>query len=61
MKDDSLIKAILIIVDSLDKSDIPLQDKWELMINLRCFLNVDKYENNIKILSKGSDNRWIQK
>jgi len=57
MKDDSLIKAILIIVDSLDKSDIPLQDKLELMINLRCFLNVDKYENNIKILSKGSDNR----
>lgn len=57
MKQDSLIKAILIIVDSLDKSDIPLQDKLELMINLRCFLNVDKYENNIKILSKGSDNR----
>lgn len=57
MKKDSLIKAILIIVDSLDKSDIPLQDKLELMINLRCFLNVDKYENNIKILSKGSDNR----
>jgi len=57
MKDDSLIKAILIILDILDKSDIPLQDKLELMINLRCFLNVDKYENNIKILSKGSDNR----
>lgn len=57
MKQDSLIKAILIIVDSLDKSDIPVQDKLELMINLRCFLNVDKYENNIKILSKGSDNR----
>lgn len=57
MKEDSLIKAILIIVDSLDKSDIPVQDKLELMINLRCFLNVDKYENNIKILSKGSDNR----
>lgn len=57
MKEDSLIKAILIIVDRLDKSDIPVQDKLELMINLRCFLNVDKYENNIKILSKGSDNR----
>lgn len=57
MKKESLIKAILIILDSLDKSDIPVQDKLELMINLRCFLNVDKYENNIKILSKGSDNR----
>lgn len=57
MKQDSLIKAILIIFDSIDKSDIPVQDKLELMINLRCFLNVDKYENNIKILSKGSDNR----
>lgn len=57
MKQDSLIKAILIIFDAIDKSDIPLQDKLELMINLRCFLNVDKYENNIKILSKGSDNR----
>jgi len=58
---ENLEKAILIILNSLDKSDIPLQDKLELMINLRCFLNVDKYENNIKILSKGSDNRWIQK
>lgn len=57
MKKDSLIKAILIIFDAIDKSDITLQDKLELMINLRCFLNVDKYENNIKILSKGSDNR----
>ena len=57
MKKDSLIKAVLIIFDAIDKSDIPLQDKLELMINLRCFLNVDKYENNIKILSKGSDNR----
>lgn len=57
MKQDSLIKAILIIFDAIDKSDINIQDKLELMINLRCFLNVDKYENNIKILSKGSDNR----
>lgn len=57
MNKDSLEKAILIILDSLDKSDMPVQDKLELMINLRCFLNVDKYENNIKILSKGSDNR----
>lgn len=57
MKKDSLIKAVLIIFDAIDKSDISLQDKLELMINLRCFLNVDKYENNIKILSKGSDKR----
>lgn len=57
MNKNSLIKAILIIFDAIDKSDIPVQDKLELMINLRCFLNVDKYENNIKILSKGSDNR----
>ena len=57
MKKDSLIKAILIIFDAIDKSDINAQDKLELLINLRCFLNVDKYENNIKILSKGSDNR----
>jgi hypothetical protein len=57
MKKESLEEAILMIIDRLDKSDIPVQDKLELMINLRCFLNVDKYENNIKILSKGSDNR----
>lgn len=57
MKKDSLIKAILIIFDAIDKSDINAQDKLELLINLRCFLNVDKYENNIKILSKGSDKR----
>ena len=50
MNKENLEKAILIILNSLDKSDIPLQDKLELMINLRCFLNVDKYENNIKSL-----------
>ena len=57
MKKESLEEAILMIINRLDKSDINIQDKLELMINLRCFLNVDKYENNIKILSKGSDNR----
>ena len=61
MKKESLEEAILMIINRLDKSDINIQDKLELMINLRCFLNVDKYENNIKILSKGSDNRCIQK
>lgn len=57
MKNDSLIKALLIIFDTIDKSDINTQDKLELLINLRSFLNVDKYENNIKILSKGGDKR----
>ena len=52
MNKESLEKAILVILDSLDKSDIPLQDKLEIMINIRHFLNVDKYDNNLKILSK---------
>lgn len=52
MNKESLEKAILLILDSLDKSDIPLQDKLEIMINIRHFLNVDKYDNNLKILSK---------
>ena len=52
MNKENLEKAILIILNSLDKSDIALQDKLELMINIRQFLNVDKYDNNIKILSK---------
>lgn len=58
MKKESLEEAILMIVDGLEKNKkIRSIDKLELMVNIRGFLNVDKYEDNIKILSKGSNKK----
>lgn len=58
MKKESLEEAILMIIDSLEKNKkIRSIDKLELMVNIRGFLNVDKYEDNIKILSKGSNKK----
>lgn len=58
MKKESLEEAILMIIDSLEKNKkIRSIDKLELMVNIRGFLSVDKYEDNIKILSKGSNKK----
>lgn len=39
------------IADLLNNIDIPIHEKVELLINLSHFLNPEKYEENIKILS----------
>ena len=38
----------------IDSTDIDILDKIELVINLMHFLDEEKYEENIKILSKNN-------
>lgn len=52
MEEESILKAIDIIFEALDKSDIKQQDKMELMLNLHHFLiNYEKI-TKIKVLKK---------
>lgn len=52
MKSKSLNQAIDMIIENLDKMDINIQDKVELMINLREFLQPKYYKENIRVLQK---------
>ena len=52
MKSKSLKQTINMIIDNLDKMDINEQDKVELMINLKEFLQPKYYKENIKVLEK---------
>lgn len=56
MKQESLEKAIELIIEALEKGDIEIIDKTELMLNESKFL--DKYEENIKVLQKHIDKRY---
>lgn len=51
MTKESLDKALDIIIEGLGKSDIQIQDKVELMLNLSHFLNPDDYDKNIYLLT----------
>ena len=52
MKEESITKAVNIIVEALEKSNINNQDKIELMINLNHFLQNYEKETNIAIEKK---------
>lgn len=52
MKKESLIIVSSKCIDTIDKLNIPLTDKVELMLNLKHFLDSKKYEDNIKVLKK---------
>ena len=52
MQKESLLKVLDLMVDTIVNSDIASQDKVELLINLKYFLDPKDYENNINILSK---------
>ena len=52
MNPESLEKVQEKIAEIVDKTDIPIQDKVEILINLIHFLDPEKYEESIKILSK---------
>lgn len=52
MKKESLEETILDIINMLDKKEMDLLEKIELMNNLRLFLNPYKYEENVRILEK---------
>ena len=51
MKKESLNKAINSIMETIDKLDIPIEEKVELIINISKFLAPDEYRENIKTLS----------
>lgn len=50
MDKQSLIKAREIIINSLHNSDIKAVDRLELIINIATLLEIENYEENIKIL-----------
>ena len=52
MKKESLEKALNIIVNAIAETEIEITDRIELMINLKHYLNPDKYEENNKVLNK---------
>lgn len=58
MKQESLEKAIELIIEALEKGDIEIIDKTELILNESKFLDKDKYEKNIKVLQKHIDKRY---
>lgn len=52
MNKESLEKVQEKVAELLNKTDIPITDKVELLINLIHFLDPEKYEDNIKKLMK---------
>ena len=59
MSKESLIKTESQIINLLFNLDIDEVDKVELMVNLRHFLDADKYEENIKTLTKKKEVKKI--
>ena len=57
MKNSSLEKATELIFNAIDKSDINIMDKTEILLNIRQFLDKENYRNNVKIL-RGSVIKW---
>jgi hypothetical protein len=49
---ESLEKVRELVIDVIDNSEIPVTDKVELLLNLYHFLDPEKYEKNIKTLTK---------
>lgn len=57
MNKESLIKTKSQIINLLFNLDIDDVDRVELMVNLRHFLDADKYEENIKTLIKKKEGK----
>ena len=57
MKCKSLNETIDMIIENLDKMEMNQQDKVELMINLKEFLQPKNYKENIKVLEKVRNER----
>lgn len=59
MEKESLVKAGIAVFNAIDRADINVLDKVELLNNLRLFLNVDTYDDNKKTLAKRQyERRW---
>ena len=57
MKCKSLNETIDMIIENLDKMEINQQDKVELILNLKEFLQPKYYKENIKVLEKVRNER----
>ena len=57
MKSKSLNQTINMIIENLDKMEMNEQDKAELMLNLKEFLQPKYYKENIKVLEKVRNER----
>lgn len=57
MEGKSLEQTLDAIIKSIDKLDIPITDKVELMTNLKHFLDPETYRNNIELLAKEQNQR----
>ena len=57
MKSKSLNQTIDMIIENLDKMEMNEQDKIELMLNLKEFLQPKYYKENIKVLEKVRNER----
>lgn len=57
MKCKSLNETIDMIIENLDKMEINQQDKLELMLNLKEFLQPKYYKENIRVLEKVRNER----
>lgn len=57
MKSKSLNIALDIIIEEIAKSEINNQDKVELMLNIREFLEPKNYKENIYVLEKHYENK----
>ena len=58
MKKESLIKAREILFKVMNNSNIDINDKAELLINLFHFLDPESYNETIKTLRKNK-RRWL--
>lgn len=52
MEDTSLERALDNIIAILDKTEMPIVDKVELMTNLKQFLDAKTYRDNVDTLAK---------
>ena len=52
MQKESLELAINTIIESIEKLNINIYDKLELMLNIRNFLDERLYDENIKVLNQ---------
>ena len=57
MKCKSLNETINMIIENLDKMEINEQDKVELILNLKEFLQPKYYKENIRVLEKVRNER----
>lgn len=57
MEGKSLEQTLDAIIKSIDKLDIPITDKVELMTNLKHFLDPEVYRSNIELLAKEQNQR----